>query len=87
MYRILGEILIFIGLYGGHGDPGLYTRKGYQQLQLFLGHIRNVDAQGEMIRQEVEFLQLLAEVRDPIMSSKTNNKWLEWVEKTWVTTN
>ena len=72
-------------MYGGHGDPGLYTRKEYQQLQLFLGHIRHVDVQGEMVRQEVEFIQLLAGVRDPILSSTTNNKWLGWVEETLVT--
>ena len=72
-------------LYGGQGDPGLYTRKGYQQLQLFLGHIRNADTQGEMIRQEIEFLQLTAGIRDPILGSKSSYKWLEWVEETWVT--
>ena len=53
-------------LYGGQGDPGLCTRKGYQQLQLFLGRIRNADTQGDIIRQEIEFLQLTAGIRDPI---------------------
>jgi len=71
--------------YGGQRDTGLYTRKGYQQLRLFLGHIRNADTPGEMIRQENEFLQLTAGIRDPILGSKSSHKWLEWVEETWVT--
>ena len=52
-------------LYGGQGDSDLYTRKGYQQLQLFLGHIRNADTQVEMIRQDIEFLQLTTGIIDP----------------------
>ena len=38
-----------------------------------------------MIRQEIEFLQLTAGIRDPILGSKSSYKWLEWVEETWVT--
>ena len=71
-------------LYGGHGDPGLYTRKGYNQVQLMLGHIRNNDEQGDMIRLEVEALQMLAGTEDPIMEESTKVKWKLWVEDTWV---
>ena len=43
-------------MYGGHGDPSLYTRKGFQQLQLLCGHIQNNDKQGGVMRQEIEVL-------------------------------
>ena len=86
LYRKFPKAVIRgLRIYGEQGDPGLYTRKGYQQLQLFLGHIRNADTQGDMIRQEIEFLQLTAGIRDPILGSGTSHKWLEWVEETWVT--
>ena len=57
----------------GTWEPQIIYKKGYQQLQLLIGHIRNEDTQEEMIWHKVEFLQLLAGIRDPIMSSKINN--------------
>ena len=46
-------VLLEPQLYGGQGDPSLYVKKGYSQLQFLLGHIWNNDEQGKMMRQEV----------------------------------
>lgn len=70
--------------YGGHGDPSLYTRKGYQQLQLLCRHIRNNDEQGGMMRQEIEVLQLTAGTRTLIMEEEGDTFWMSWVEESWV---
>ena len=70
--------------YGGHGDPSLYTRKGFQQLQLLCGHIRNKDKQGGMMRQEIEVSQLTAGIMRPILKEKGATDWMGWIEDTWV---
>ena len=62
--------------YDGHGDPSLYTRKGFQQLQLLLGHIRNKDEQGGMMRQAVEVSQLTAGTMRPILEAKGDTDWM-----------
>ena len=42
-------------LYGGQGDPGVYTRKGYNQIQLLSGRIQHTDEQREMLRSVTTF--------------------------------
>ena len=37
--KFLEVILRGPTLYGGHRDPGLYMRKGHNQIQLLIGHI------------------------------------------------
>ena len=32
--------------YGGYGDPGLYSRKGYKQLQFLIGNLQSKDSLG-----------------------------------------
>ena len=71
--------------YGGYGDPALYTIKGYKQIQFLIGHIRNKDDIGKMIKQELEQLQLSAGIEKPIMQRGVTDKWTRWVEPTWVT--
>ena len=71
-------------LYGGHGDSGLYTRKGHNKIQLLIGHKRNRDEQGDMLRMEVEALQILAGTEAPIMEESKEFQWIKLVEDTWV---
>ena len=71
--------------YGRLGNPSYYTMKGYRQLQLLIGHIRNNDEVGTMIRQEIELLQITAGVSEPIMQRETDFEWEHWVEPTWIT--
>ena len=59
--------------YWGHRDPGLYTRKSHKQIQLLLGHIRNRDEQGDILRMEIEALQMLAGTEEPIMEESKEN--------------
>ena len=71
-------------LYRGYGDPGLYTRKGHNQLQLMIGHIKNRDEQGDMLRMEIEALQMLAGTETPIMEESKETHWIKWLEDTLV---
>ena len=61
--------------YGRHGDLSLHTRKGHKQLQLMIGHIRNRDEQGDMLRMEIEALQMLAGIENPIMDESADINW------------
>ena len=71
--------------YGGMGDPSYYTIQGYKQLQLLIGHVRDNDEVGTMIRQEIELLQITAGVSKPIMHRESDSEWKHWVEPTWIT--
>ena len=67
------------------GDPSYYTIQGYKQLQLLIGHVRDNDEVGTMIRQEIELLQITAGVSKPIMHRESDSEWKHWVEPTWIT--
>ena len=43
-------------LYEGYGNPALYTIKGYRLLKFLIGHLRNKDDIGKMLKQELEHL-------------------------------
>ena len=71
--------------YGGYGDPALYTVKGYKQLQFLIGHLRNKDDIGKMLKQKLEYLQLTAGIKQPVMQRGVPYIWIRWVEPTWMT--
>ena len=71
--------------YGGYGDPSLYIIKGYKQLQFMIGHLRNKDDIGTMLKQELEYLQILAGIEQPVMQRGVQTTWIRWVEPTWIT--
>ena len=61
-----------------------YTVQGYNQLQLLVENLGNPDKKGKSIRQDLEYLYLVARVSTPIMSNKIPATFTEWTEDKWL---
>ena len=70
------EVIFGSGKYGGHGEQCLTIVQGYKHLQLSVGHLQNQDETGTLMRQECDYLQLLARVSTSIMSKDTPSGFL-----------
>ena len=70
--------------YGGLTIRHVYGEQGYGQLRLLLGHLRNKDHTGELIRISLSYLQLLVG-STKLALNLPYSKYAGWIESSWLT--
>jgi hypothetical protein len=71
-------------LYGGLGLPDLHVDQGFEQLTLFIGHLKLADENGQMILSLISHLQLFVGSATSFWSLPFS-RYIKWVETNWVT--
>ena len=69
--------------YGGLQLKHLYCEQGHGQLRLFLGHLRNRDHTGDLIKVAMSYMQILVG-STIVFLNLPYPKYAKWIERSWL---
>jgi hypothetical protein len=70
--------------FGGIGLLDLYMGQGFEQLTLFMGHLKLADENGKLILSLLSHLQLYIGTAQPALSLPFS-RYIKWVDMNWLT--